>query len=76
MQYQYAAYQILADTDKPLHYGEITDRALSQGILTPSGQTPYATMGALLYTDTLNSNSRFQRGDVKENSVLEKVPNA
>jgi restriction system protein len=74
MQYKDAAYQILSDTDKPLHYSEITDRALSRGILTPSGQTPHATMGALLYTDTLKANSRFQRGDIKGTFVLRTTP--
>jgi restriction system protein len=74
MQYKDAAYQILSDTDKPLHYSEITDRALSRGILTPSGQTPHATMGALLYTDTLKANSRFQRGDVKGTFTLRSTP--
>jgi hypothetical protein len=74
MQYKDAAYQILSDTDKPLHYSEITDRALSRGILTPSGQTPHATMGALLYTDTLKPNSRFQRGDIKGTFTLRSTP--
>jgi restriction system protein len=74
MQYKDAAYHILADSDKPLHYSEITERALARGILTPSGQTPHATMGALLYTDTLKPNSRFQRGDVKGTFTLRSTP--
>jgi hypothetical protein len=60
MQFKDAAFEILIDIGEPLHYKDITDKALEKGILTTSGQTPYASMGALLYTDTLKSNSRFR----------------
>lgn len=63
MQFKDAAYEILKKSGEALHYSEITDKALEKGILTTSGQTPHATMGALLYTDTLKENSRFLRGD-------------
>ena len=44
----------------PLHYTEITECVITAGIPTYSGQTPHATMGALLYTDTLKPDARFR----------------
>lgn len=61
MQFKDAAYEILKGAGKPLHYNEITNLALKRKILETSGKTPHATMGALLYTDTLDDDSRFQR---------------
>lgn len=74
MQFKDAAYEILKQAGKPLHYNEITDRALKAGILETSGQTPHASMGALLYTDTLKPNSRFRRGDQKGSFALQIAP--
>ncbi len=74
MQFKDAAYEILKTAGEPLHYSEITDRALKAGILTTSGQTPHATMGAQLYTDTLKPNSRFRRGDKKGTFALRVFP--
>ncbi|MBI5934714.1 MAG: restriction endonuclease [Chloroflexi bacterium] len=71
MQFKDAAYQILKEAGKPLHYSELTDLALNKGILETAGQTPHATMGALLYTDTLKENSRFKRGDEKGTFALQ-----
>lgn len=65
MQFKDAAYEILKSSDKPLHYNTITDQAIKAGLLETTGETPHATMGALLYTDTLNTKSRFRRGDQK-----------
>ena len=70
MQFKDAAYEILKQAGKPLHYNEITERALATNLLETAGQTPHATMGALLYTDTLKSNSRFRRGDEKGTFTL------
>ena len=70
MQFKDAAYEILKREGKPLHYNQITDLAMSAGILETSGQTPHASMGALLYTDTLKSDSRFRRGDEKGTFTL------
>ncbi|MEJ2352968.1 MAG: winged helix-turn-helix domain-containing protein [Anaerolineales bacterium] len=39
MQLKDAAYEILKQAGEPLHYNEITDRALDAGILSTSGQT-------------------------------------
>lgn len=56
-----AAYQILKQTGTPLHYADITRRALTANLLDTKGQTPEATMSARLYVDTRNPNSRFRR---------------
>jgi len=61
MTYLEAAYHILTQAGAPLHYVEITRRALAQGLITPTGETPEATMGSRLYTDTLDEASRFAR---------------
>lgn len=61
MTYLEAAYHILSQASTPLHYAEITRRALAQGLITPTGRTPEATMGSRLYTDTLDEASRFAR---------------
>ena len=70
MQFKDAAYEILKKESKPLHYNEITNQAIAAGLLESMGKTPHATMGALLYTDTLNANSRFRRGDQKGTFAL------
>ncbi|MBI5954740.1 MAG: restriction endonuclease [Chloroflexi bacterium] len=70
MQFKDAAYEILKSSGVPLHYNVITDKAVKAGLLETTGQTPHATMGALLYTDTLNANSRFRRGDQKGTFAL------
>lgn len=74
MQFKDAAYEILKETGKPLHYNEITDIALKKGMLETAGQTPHATMGALLYTDTLRDNSRFQREGKGIFTLKEELP--
>jgi restriction system protein len=56
-----AAFVILKQANAPLHYADITRRALTQDILDTKGQTPEATMGARLYVDTKLSDSRFRR---------------
>jgi hypothetical protein len=70
MQFKDAAFKILKSSATPLHYDAITDQAIKAGLLETTGQTPHATMGALLYTDTLNANSRFRRGDQKGTFAL------
>jgi hypothetical protein len=71
MQFKDAAYEILITANQPLHYNEITELALAAGLLESTGKTPHATMGALLYTDTLSPDSRFRRGDQKGTFALE-----
>ncbi|MFN8382082.1 MAG: DUF2034 domain-containing protein [Anaerolineales bacterium] len=76
MQYKFkdAAEEILRQAGKPLHYNEITNVALKKGMLETTGQTPHATMGALLYTDTLRDDSRFQREGKGIFALKEKLP--
>lgn len=61
MDFLTAAYQILKEAGKPLHYTEINQRALAQQLITPKGQTPAATMGSRLYTDTKKPDTLFKR---------------
>ncbi len=61
MTYLDAAYTILKRANKPLHYREITRRALAEGLIQPRGLTPEATMGSRLYIDTRQEGSRFVR---------------
>ena len=61
MDFLTAAYQILENAGEPLHYKEITRLALAQGLIETSGKTPEATMGAQLYTDSKQENSRFEQ---------------
>ncbi|MDW8234641.1 MAG: restriction endonuclease [Roseiflexaceae bacterium] len=61
MTYLDAAYAVLKAAGQPLHYEAITKAALDQKLITPQGQTPAATMGSRLYTDTLQEGSRFVR---------------
>lgn len=70
MQFKDAAYEILKKSGQPLHYKEIAARAMEAGLLETLGRTPEATMGALLYTDTINPDSRFRRGDERGTFVL------
>jgi len=70
MQFKDAAYEILKKAGQPLHYKEIASRAQTAGLLETTGQTPEATMGALLYTDTLDPDSRFRRGDQRGTFAL------
>lgn len=61
MTYLEAAYQVLRQAGTALHADEITQRALSQGFITPTGRTPAATMSSRLYTDTKSPDSKFVR---------------
>jgi len=74
MQFKDAAYEILKKAGQPLHYKEIAARAKAAGLLETTGQTPEATMGAQLYTDTLDPDSRFRRGDQRGTFTLKSVP--
>ncbi len=44
MTYVDAAHKILEQARQPLHYRELTERVLAQGLIQPSGLTPDATM--------------------------------
>ncbi len=61
MDYLSAAQAILEADNRPLHFREIARRALERRLITPTGQTPEATMGSRLYVDTKKPDSRFER---------------
>ena len=46
---------------KPMHYREITNRALSHGWLISNGLTPDASMGSQIYTDIKKCESQGRR---------------
>ena len=46
-----AAYEILREAGKPLHYSEITKRMLAQKLWSTTGQTPWETVNARLSVD-------------------------
>ena len=58
-----AAEKVLAAAGKPLHYGEITQRILDQGLWQTDGKTPVATISAQLSSDVKHhgDSSRFER---------------
>ena len=63
--YKDIAIQILKEVGKPLHYREITQRAIEKGLLKTTGKTPWATMNAQLSMDIVKNrdNSVFIRTD-------------
>ena len=61
MKFLDAAHEILRQANQPLHYTEIAARALEAGLLDTRGQTPEATMGSRLYTDSKRPGSRFRK---------------
>ncbi len=58
-----AASSILSDNKKPMHYKEITELAIKQGLVHSQGKTPWNTMSARLITDIKGGTSRFIRTD-------------
>ena len=56
-----AAWQVLRQVGEPLHYRDITERALGQGLVDTEGQTPARTMNAQLSTDIRSGDSQFVR---------------
>jgi restriction system protein len=63
MAFLQAAEQVLRAAGAPLHYEEITRRALEQGLITTSGKTPAATLRGAIIADMRDhgSGSRFVR---------------
>ena len=58
-----AVAAVLAETDGPLHYSEITERMLAKGLWNSEGKTPEATVNARLAVDIRDHGaaSRFVR---------------
>ena len=46
-----AAYKILSESERPLNAGAITKAAMEQGLWTPDGLTPAATLSGALQAD-------------------------
>ena len=46
-----AAYKVLVEAGRPLHYKEITDRILTAGLWTTAGKTPWDTVAARVTGD-------------------------
>jgi len=76
MRFKDAAYEILKKSGKQLHYREINSLAMEAKMLDTVGLTPEASMGALLYTDTLKPDSRFKRGDERGTFSLRMIPSS
>ena len=57
-----AAEQMLraADSRGPMHYIEITRRAIAQGLIAPEGLTPATSMSAMIGTDIRRRRSRTE----------------
>lgn len=49
--FRLAAIQVLQESQKPLHYNEITELAIERNLITTSGDTPKATMNAQIAID-------------------------
>lgn len=49
--YKDAAQKVLAEAGQPMHYKDVTQRALDAEFINPQGLTPEATMGAQMYAD-------------------------
>jgi restriction system protein len=69
-----AAYHVLQRVGHPLHYVEITERALAAGLIDTRGQTPEPTMGSRLYVDVKRPGSRFCQVDKRTFALVESRP--
>jgi predicted type IV restriction endonuclease len=49
MTYYQAALRILRSAGRPLTTREITDLAVAEGLIAPTGKTPHASMARVLY---------------------------
>jgi restriction system protein len=56
-----AAYEVLREAGQPLHYIEITERAIVADLIDTQGQTPEATMGSRLYVAIKRPGTRFRK---------------
>ena len=75
MTYYEAALQILRSARRPLTTREITDLAIEEGLIVPTGKTPDASMSRELYLRVRNDpelikvehsgNGRAKRGSVR-----------
>ena len=56
-----AAWEVLKQADEPLHYREITNRAIARGLVDTEGKTPARTMNGQLTTSIRGGDSQFVR---------------
>ena len=56
-----AAEQVLKQEGQPLHYREITRRAIAQGLIITHGQSPARTLNAQISVSIKRGRSPFQR---------------
>lgn len=56
--FKLAAIKVLRELKKPLHYEDITKRALEQNLIETSGSTPEATMNAQISVDLKNKREK------------------
>lgn len=56
-----AAHKVLSEADQPLHFREITQRALTRGYWQSTGKTPWATLNAQISVDIQGGHSAFVR---------------
>ena len=73
MDFLSAAQAVLERHGRPLHYKDIARHALDDGLITPTGMTPEATMGSRLYVDTKKDESRFERAGKGRFSLKKKT---
>lgn len=87
--FRLAAIQILREVNEPLHYEEITKKALEKNLIETSGATPEATMNAQIIIDinkkkdkssfikikpsTYQINPKFTEEEQKEEEIEEKI---
>lgn len=56
--FKQAAFHILASAINPMHYRDITQKALDQQLLSTEGRTPWATMSAALSQDIIRNGEK------------------
>ena len=56
-----AAVAVLGEADGPPSAVEITDRAVSRGLVRPKGRTPEASMSAELYLEARRPSARVAK---------------
>ena len=61
MKFLDAALLVLASEGKPMAAGEVTDRAISAGLITTAGRTPEATLSAALYVEAKRPGPRVRK---------------
>jgi len=76
--FKLAAIKILREANEPLHYEEITKRAIEQGLIETTGATPENTMNAQLSVDIKSKKEksafiRSKPGVFSLNSIISQI---